>query len=113
MALLARAARLLARPGGARSAPAFSTAAKKAPLVMSVTGPDRKGLLADVFKIISSVEGRVRESHSFNLGPVFSIGLLIDLAEDRHELISSVMETAIPTHNVRPGASVPSRERSG
>lgn len=71
---------------------------------MSVTGPDRTGLLADVFKIISSVEGRVRESHSFNLGPVFSIGLVIDLAEDRHELISTVMETAIPSHNVRSGA---------
>lgn len=69
-------------------------------VVVSVTGPDRTGLVSDVTQIVSAFGGNVTESHSFNIGPVYSMALMVDVGADQNSELTAAIQAAVPSYVV-------------
>ncbi|WP_420641604.1 glycine cleavage system protein R [Candidatus Leptofilum sp.] len=63
------------------------------PLVITVTGNDRVGIVDDVTKIILAYQGNVDASRMARLGGVFAMVMLVSVAEEALESFKAGLET--------------------
>ena len=56
-------------------------------LVMTVTGPDRTGLVGDITKLLLEYHGNVEESRMARLGGEFAVLMLVSVPEDKFEAV--------------------------
>ncbi|KAH8057792.1 hypothetical protein JL722_6330 [Aureococcus anophagefferens] len=69
-------------------------------LVLSIVGPDRTGLVSEVTQIVAGRGGNVTESHSFNIGPVYSMAMMVDVGADQHSELVAAVTAAVPSYAV-------------
>ena len=91
------AAKTLARHARVLSA---QRVAPMSSLVLSIVGPDRTGLVSEVTQIVAGRGGNVTESHSFNIGPVYSMAMMVDVGADQHSELVAAVTAAVPSYAI-------------